>query len=105
MKSLTHKEYLATMNSPMTNVTDNANPTVDIWPHVRHLVDLKLVPERVLENYLVEAVYRDPTNSFDHVLLPTGSKTVMACLIVDIRNRNVVGYHMLDLAKEYGLDE
>lgn len=64
---LTLKEYLSTMNSPMANVTEQAIPVVDIWPYVSRLVDLKLVPEIVLNNCLVEAVYRDQTGSYDHI--------------------------------------
>lgn len=104
ISELTYKEYLSIMNSPMANVTEQAIPVVDIWPYVSCLVDLKLVPEIVLDNCLVEAVYRDQTESYDHILLPTGNKNVVVCLIVDIRSNDIKGYYILDLAKEYGLD-
>jgi len=92
------------MNPPMVNVTEQAIPVIDIWPYVSLLVDLKLVPEIVLDNCLVEAVYRDRTSSYDHVLLPTSHKNMVVILIIDIRNKCVKGYYILDLVKEYGLD-
>lgn len=64
----------------------------------------KLVPEIVLDNCLIEAVYRDGTDSYDLVILPTSHKNVVVSLIIEIRNKCIKGYYILDLVKEYGLD-
>jgi hypothetical protein len=102
---LNYSQYLATMTSPMVNVTETASPAIDIWPLVQNLVELQLVPKIVIENNLVEAVYRDKTESYDHILLPTNQSNKFICLIVNIHERKAKGYYLLDLAGEYGLQE
>jgi hypothetical protein len=68
---LTHEEYLGTFHAPMANVTDTAEPLIDIWPYASKLLEKKVLPALVVERCLVEAVYRDRTGTYDHVLLPT----------------------------------
>lgn len=102
---LNYSQYLSTMISPMANVTETASPIIDIWPLVQILVDLKLVPKIVLEKNLVEAVYQDKAQYYDHILLPTAKSNKFVCLIVDRHERKAKGYYLLDLAGEYGLQQ
>ena len=102
---LNYSQYLSTMISPMVNVTETASPIIDIWPIVQILVDLKLVPKIVLERNLVEAVYRDKSQYYDHILLPTNQSNKFICLIVERHARKAKGYYLLDLAGEYGLQQ
>lgn len=96
-------QYLSTMISPMTDVTETAEPLVDILPVVRYLVGMKLIPPLVEKKHLVKAVYRNKPGTFDHVLLPTGSPDSFICLIVNNHDSEIAGYYFLDLAKEYSL--
>ena len=85
----------------MTDVTETAEPVVDIWQYVEELVREKIIDSYVYENNLVEAVYRNDTSTFDHVLLPTGHKDVFIVLVVDLINATILGYNRLDLIKLY----
>ena len=59
----------------------------------------------MLENNLVDKVYRNDTSTFDQVLLPTDNKNAFIILVVDIVNETLFGHFKLDLNKEYGLKE
>ncbi len=96
-------QYLSTMISPMEKVTETANPSVDIWPAVYTLVNMNLIPMLVLEKHLVEAVYRNKTGTFDHVLLPTSRTNIFICIIVNNSKKEMEGYYTLDLENEYSL--
>ncbi|HVU54544.1 MAG TPA: hypothetical protein VHD83_05785 [Puia sp.] len=96
-------QYLRTMISPMTNVTDTADASVDIWPIVRELSNMNLIPALVAERHLIEAVYRNKTGTYDHVLLPTSQSNTFICIIVNNNKKEVEGYYILDLEKEYSL--
>jgi len=85
------------------NVTETGFPAVDIWPYVEVLVTEKVVLPYVLENNVVEVVYRDERNRYDHVLLPTDNKNKFVCVIVDLELKKIRGHYRLDLEKEYGL--
>jgi hypothetical protein len=102
-KELTKTEYISTMDGGMTDVTDIANPTVDIWNYVSYLVKENVVIDYVFTNNLVEKVYRNSTNSFDHILLPTNDKNIFVIVIVDLNKSSIYGHYGLDLNKEYGL--
>jgi len=103
-KQLTEAEFKNTFTDSMLDVTVNAFPTVDIWSYVQELVAEKIVTEYVYDRKLVELVYRNNENAFDHVLLPTNSANVFIVIIVDLEQKNINGYFKLDLNKEHGLD-
>ena len=100
---LTEKEYRGTMTSKMIDVTGAGDASVDIWPYVRQLTKNNVVLDYVYEKQLVEAVYRNDQNTFDHVLIPTNDKNVFVVIIVDIGRKTIKGHYLLNLNKEYGL--
>ena|ERR1700761_94897 len=100
-KELSKEEYKETMGLKMIDITVSAEPIVDIWSYVRGLVYEEIVSPYVLENNLVEKVYRDSSSSFDHILLPTSNENVFIVIIVSINKLNIYGHYKLDLAKEY----
>ena len=104
-KQLSEIEFKNTFGSKMTDVTKTAEPVVDIWDYVEKLVNQNIVDEHVLENNLVDKVYRNDTSTFDQVLLPTDNKNAFIILVVDIVNETLFGHFKLDLNKEYGLKE
>lgn len=89
------------MVSPMTDVTQSAEPVIDIWPYIHELTKEKIVPEYAYNNHLVEKVYRNGLKTFEHVLLPTGNINSYVVIIVDLHAVSIKGYYVLDLEKEY----
>jgi hypothetical protein len=87
----------------MADVTETAEPIVDIWTYVKDLVYENIVSEYVFKNNLVEKVYRNDTSTFDHILLPTNDKNVFIVIVVKIGNATILGHYKLDLTKEYFL--
>lgn len=102
-KTLSEKEYIETMGSKMIDVTETAEPVVDIWAYVKDLVYENIVSDYVFKNNLVEKVYRNDTATFDHILLPTNNENVFIVLVVKLGNATIIGYYRLDLTKEYSL--
>lgn len=102
-KQLTETEFKNTFGNKLTDVTETAEPVVDIWNYVEELVKQNLVDIYVYENNLVETVYRNDTSTFDHIHLPTGDQNIFVTLVVDLINKNIFGHIKLDLNKKYGL--
>lgn len=102
-KTLSEKEYNETMGSKMIEVTETAEPVVDIWAYVKDLVYENIVSDYVFKNNLVEKVYRNDTATYDHILLPTNNKNVFIVLVVKLGNATIIGHYRLDLTKEYSL--
>ena len=100
---LTEKEFKSTFTDKMHDVTQTAKPIVDIWPYVQQLTENKIVDKYTFDNSLVEKVYRNQTNTFDQVLLPTQDKNVFIIIVIDLVNKKIKGHHQLDLNAEYGL--
>lgn len=101
---LSEDEFKATFTGKMIDVTLSASPVLDIWPYVQQLIKDKFVLDYVYKNELVEKVYRNDKNTFDHVLLPTSDSNVLIVIIVDLKQEIIRGHYRLDLNKEYGLD-
>lgn len=100
-KEINQVEYNSTMTSGMTDVTETAEPVVDVWPYVEMLTSEGIVSNYVLENSLVEKVYRSKDSKYDHVLLPTAKENYFIVLVVDIKAKAIIGHHQLDLNKLY----
>ncbi|MES0101986.1 hypothetical protein [Mesorhizobium sp. M0019] len=96
---LSLEEFEACFAHPMRNVTESAEPILDIWPYVDSLnLDALGLPS--LND--VHHVYRDAHERFDQVLIGTGRFNTLLVVVVDRHLRTVLGHRLLDLNKEYG---
>lgn len=102
-KQLSEPEFVKTFGIRMIDVTETAEPIVDIWNYVKELVKQGIVDSYVYKNNLVDKVYRNDKLTFDHVLLPTDQQNVFVKLVVDLAKNTVLGHTTLDLNKKYGL--
>lgn len=100
-KEIHQVEYSNTMTGGMTDVTETAEPVVDVWPYVEMLSNEGIVSKYLLDNSLVEKVYRSKDSRYDHVLLPTANENYFIVLIIDIKAKAVIGHHQLELNKLY----
>ncbi len=96
---LSADEFEACFAAPIQNVTENAEPIVDIWPYVDNisLDDLGL-PD--LND--VHHVYRDAHGRFDQILIGTGRFNTLLVIVVDRHEKAVLGHRLLDLNREFG---
>jgi hypothetical protein len=100
---LTKEEYKSTMTSRMRDVTDTAEPALNIWSYVEKLKNNNLVLEYVYDKQLVEKVYRNDEKTIDHVLLPTKNENIFMVIVIDLIQVRIKGHFELDLDKEYGI--
>ena len=63
----------------MINVTESAEPVVDIWDYIENLVKENVIDNYVYENKLVELVYRNDTSTFDHILFANSRQKCFYC--------------------------
>ena len=83
----------------MSNVTEQAEAAVDIWPYVDALnLDELGIP------YLkdVHYVYCDARERFDQVI-GTGRFNALLVIVIDLQAKVVFGHIILDLNPEYGV--
>src|SRR5947208_2032274 len=104
---LTKPEFLSTFGERMEDITGREdvvrpNGVIDIWPYVRAVAS-PVVPEHVVEEQMVERVWRTSDSRYDHVLVPTRMNNVFLALVVDLTDESVFGHYLLDLKVEYGL--
>jgi len=104
-KELSKIDFLSTLSPKMADVTEKAEPTVDIWPFVKELAYEGIVEQYVYDNNLVEKVYRNQLNWCDQVLLPTRTENSFVIILVDLEQKLIMGYYRLNLNSEYGLYE
>jgi len=102
-KELSKIDFVSTLSPKMTDVTEIAEPKVDIWPFAKELVYEGIVDDYVATNHLVEKVYRNQLNWCDHILLPTSTENTFIVILVDVENRKIMGYYRLNLKAEYNL--
>ena len=96
---LSLQEFEACFAQPMRNVTESAEPVLDIWPYVDSL-DLDALGLSGLND--VQHVYRDAHERFDQVLIGTGRFNTLLVVVVDRHLRTVLGHRLLDLNAAYG---
>lgn len=103
-KELSQDEIHETMRGGMKDVTNSAEPVVDIWKAIEPLVQNQVVDEYVFENELVEVVYTNNDNTYDHVHLPTPNKLEFIVVVVDRVQKSIFGYYKLNLTTKYSLE-
>lgn len=96
---LSAEEFEACFAQPMRNVTETAEPVLDIWPYVDSL-DLDALRLPSLND--VNCVYRDAHERFDQILIGTGRFNTLLVIVVDRHLRSVFGHRLLDLNEAYG---
>lgn len=100
---LTDAAFHATF-SDMLDVTDSAEPALDIWPYVESVSAMDLDGTSIVGSD-VETVYRTGDGRFDHVLIPTNYRNIYLVLVVDRLAPVVFGHHLLNLNDKYGLPD
>ncbi|QDA59261.1 hypothetical protein [Hymenobacter jejuensis] len=99
---LSDDEFQQTFCDPMQNVTESADPQLDIWPYVDAITPNDL-NGHIIENGIVELVYRSGDQRFDHVLIPAKKPNVFLVIVVDLSCNLVHGHLILDLRESYGI--
>ena len=98
---LSEEQFNNTFSGKMIDITETAEPTIDIWPYVQLLLKDNIVTNYIYDNELVEKVYTDEAGHFHQVLLPTEIENVFIVIIIDTKEKNIIGYFRLDLNKKY----
>jgi hypothetical protein len=96
--------FRSTFTAKMHDVTTSTTNVIDIWPYVTSIPEADLEGHKVAPG-VVDHVYRTSENTFDHVMVVTNSSNVYLVVVVDLVADSVHGHCMLNLNKEYGLDE
>ena len=99
-RALSEEEFERFFEPPMRDVTTTADPILDIWPYVDSL-DSSELGDIIAHD--VAFVYRHPKDGFEHVLIDTCAEDVHLVIVVDRQERVIVGHHLLNLRKKYGL--
>ena len=100
LRELSPEEFISTMSEEMTDVTETADPVVDITDYVEALAAEGLVLPNTIEEELIEIIYRNEDETFDHILLPTDDEEIFIALVVDLTEEQILGHYRMDLADE-----
>jgi hypothetical protein len=97
---LTEGEFKSTFGDRMVNVTDSAEPVLDIWPYVKQLNKQGIITDFVLNNESVESIYRTDALTFEHILLSGSKSNHYVVIVVDLNSCVIAGHYLLDLNSE-----
>jgi hypothetical protein len=98
---LSEAEFKATAGKPMRRLGPEAQPPVDFWPY------FESIPPEDFEGHDCSAgsvtyVWEHPEGSFQHVLIDSEDKKVFMALVLNVRERQVLGHHLMDLGRAAG---
>lgn len=103
MKLLSKVEFSQTFAAPMQRVPRDASPPFDFWDY------FGAIPEEDFQGCdcsaaCVENAWTDATGNFQHVLVSSKSSNIFIVMVLDLVAGEVHGHHLLDLNREYGLE-
>ena len=104
VRQLSEAQYICTMGSKMNDVTDIAEPLLNIWNYAKQLSKDNLISKHSFLKKYVEVVYENNEHTYQHILLFTDRKNSYAVIIVDIVHKTILGHYILDLDEKYGLN-
>lgn len=105
IRLLSKEEYFAAMIGEMHDVTETAEPLVDIWSCIGRLPDTVPLSGYGVQKRLIEAVYENEDSTYQHVLLFGEKKNNYVVIIIDVLKKSIFGCYRLDLNKEYCIDK
>jgi len=108
-KALTQNEFKSLLSGSVRNITGkepevSPNGVLDITPYLETVAAADLAGHHLQAGFPVEVVYRTSPQVFDLVHVMTNRKNVYLVVVVDVRADEIVGHHLLNLNKEYGLE-
>ncbi|MEN3614799.1 hypothetical protein [Plantactinospora sp. ZYX-F-223] len=102
MPKLTEDDYKATMALHPIRVDPDEEPPFDFWPY------FEAIPPEDFGGHdfsagAVPYAWRMPESVYEHVLVRCETPNVFLVLVLDVIGGSVVGHHLLDLNRLYGL--
>ena len=102
MPKLTEEDYKATWAPHPHRVDPNEEPPFDFWPY------FEAIPPEDFGGHdfsagAVPYAWRMRDSTYEHVLVGCETPNVFLVLVLDVIGRSVVGHHLLDLNRLYGL--
>ena len=86
----------------MQNVTETAEPKLDIWPYV-DAVPIADLEGFVLSEGVVKYVHLAASQQYEQVLVAANDKNVFLVIVINLPEIKIDGHCLLDLAELYGL--
>ena len=102
MPLLSEPEFLGTFTAPMRQVGGDDEPPFDFWPYVDAIPDGDFEGRDCSEG-AVSLAWRNATGRYEHVLIDSDDPEVFMVVVLDRESKTVVGHHLLDLPRLYGL--
>lgn len=100
---LTEAEFKATMCTPMHAVRAVRELPTGFWDYVDQIAPADFGGRSIRGD--VSHAYADPTDRWHHLLIATDEDQVFLAIVLDVANNTVLGHHLLDLPRIYGVTE
>jgi len=101
---LSEREFKTTMGSPMRRFGPEAEPPVDFWPYFEAIPLADFEGHNCTEGS-VTYVWEHPEGRYQHVLVNSEDKNIFMALVLSVKDQLVLGHHLLDLNREYGVSK
>lgn len=101
---LTADQFSETFGAPMVRISPLATPPCDIWLYFDR------IPEGDFEGHdcsegAVDHVWENASGTFQHILVSSEDPDVYMVIVIEPASASVVGHRLLDLKREYGLED
>jgi hypothetical protein len=99
---LTDDEYKATMDPEPVRIGLDEAPPFDFWPYLDSITQEDLADHDFSDGHVAHA-WQMSGGQYQHVLVACESPNVFLVLVLDLHVLAVLGHHILDLNRLYGL--
>ncbi|MEU8239053.1 hypothetical protein AB0C07_12465 [Actinoplanes missouriensis] len=104
MRRLTDDEFKATYAPEVERIGLDEAPPFDFWKYFEAIPPEDFDGHNFAEG-LVSYAWNMRGTAYQHVLVECETPNVFLALVLDVHDRTVVGHHLLDLNRLYGLTE
>ena len=99
---LTEDEYGATWGPEPAGVGLDDAPPFDFWPYFDSIAKEDFAGHDFSEGRVPHA-WQMPGDRYQHVLIACQTPNVFLVIVLDLHTLSVLGHHLLDLNRRYGL--
>jgi len=103
INKLTDKEFQDTFTPPMRFLEENEESSgISLKKYVQKIIRKEEL-NTIIGNIEIHYVYHTPDEKYEHILFNYGIKELFMVIVINLKTRKILGYHILDLIAKYGL--
>jgi len=104
INKLSDKEFHKTFSPPMQELGfDDETSGINLKKYIQKIIKKEKLKTST-KDIEIHYVYHSPNEKYEHILFNYGVNELYLVIVINLINKDIIGYHILDLLEKYGIE-